>query len=356
MGRATEIVLTVQQRQTLEAWSRSKVMEFRYVERARIILNAARGDSTSAIARRHQVRPATVSKWRLRFAAQGVKGLDDAARTGAPAAYDEDTERRILAQLDEPAPRGFAQWNGRLVAETLGNVSQAHVWRVLRKHQIQLQRRRSWCISTDPEFGPKAADIIALYLNPPENAIVLSINEKPHIQALERAQGYLRLPNGRAISGFSHDYQRHGTTTLFAALNVFTGQIRAGHYQRRRRREFLHFMNEVVADYPADVEIHVILDNLSTHKPRHDHWLARHKNVHFHYTPTHASWINQVEFWFSIMARAALRGASFTSPEQVREAINAFVAVYNPRATPFEWRKEVVHPVPLKHRYADLCK
>jgi len=195
------------------------------------------------------------------------------------------------------------------------------VWRVLRKHKIQLQRRRSWCISTDPEFGPKAADIIALYLNPPENAIVLSIDEKPHIQALERAQG----------------------------------QIKAGHYRRRRRREFLHFMNQVIADYPADVQIHVILDNLNTHKPKHDRWLARHNNVYFHYTPTHASWMNQVEFWFSIMARAALRGGSFTSPEQVREAIDEFVAVYNPQATPFEWRKEVVHPVPLKRRYADLC-
>jgi transposase len=355
MRRATEIVLTPPEKQTLEAWSRTSTLESRYVERARMILAAARGETTNAIARRHGVRPATVSKWRLRFAAHRLEGLDDSPRSGAPALYDEETEKRILSQLDESPPRGYAQWNGRLVADALGDVSEAHVWRVLRKHRIQLQRRRSWCISTDPEFGPKAADIIGLYLNPPENAIVLCVDEKPHIQALERAQGYLRLPNGRAISGFSHDYKRHGTTTLFAALNVFTGQIKAGHYRRRRRREFLHFMNEVVAEHGNDVEIHVILDNLNTHKPKRDRWLARHKNVHFHYTPTHASWMNQVEFWFSIMARAALRGASFTSPEQLREAIDEFIAVYNPDASPFEWRKEVVYPVPLKRRYADLC-
>jgi transposase len=355
MGRATDIVLTPEEQQTLEAWSRTGTLEYRYVERARMILAAAQGDGTNAIARRHGVRPATVSKWRLRFAEHGLEGLHDAPRSGTPTSYDEDTERRILCQLDEPSPRGYAQWNGRLVAEALGDVSAAQVWRVLRKYKIQLQRRRSWCISTDPEFGPKAADIIGLYLNPPENAIVLSMDEKPHIQALERAQGYLRLPNSRAISGFSHDYKRHGTTTLFAALDVFTGQIKAGHHQRRRRREFLHFMNEVIADYPDDVEIHVILDNLNTHKPKHDRWLARHRNVHFHYTPAHASWLNQVEFWFSIMARAALRGASFASPQEVRDAVDEFIAVYNPEAAPFEWRKEVVHPAPLKHRYADLC-
>jgi transposase len=219
-----------------------------------------------------------------------------------------------------------------------------------------LQRRRSWCISTDPEFGPKSADIIALYLHPPENALVLSIDEKPYIQALQRAQGYLRLPNGRALSGFSHDYKRHGTTTLFGALNVLTGLVKVGHYKRRRRREFLHFMNQVIADYPKGLEIHVILDNLNTHKPKHDRWLARHTHVHFHYTPTHASWLNQIECWLSIMSRGALRGASFTAPEEVRLAIDRFVEVYNPKAAPFEWRKEVVHPVPLQRRYADLRK
>jgi len=143
---------------------------------------------------------------------------------------------------------------------------------VLREHEISLARRRSWCISTDPGFAPKAADIVGLYLQPPENALVLSVDEKPHIQALERAQGWLKLPNGKALTGFNHEYKRHGTTTLFAALDVATGLVKAGHYRRRRRVEFLHFMNRVVAEH-AGREIHVILDNLNTHKPKHDRWL-----------------------------------------------------------------------------------
>ena len=172
---------------------------------------------------------------------------------------------------------------------------------------------------------------------------MLAVDEKPAIQALERAQGYLKLPNGRALTGQAHEYKRRGTTTLFAALEVATGAIKAKHTKRRRRVEFLDFMNEVVADHP-DREIHVILDNLKTHKPKRDRWLARHKNVHFHFTPTHASWLNQVEIWFSILARRTLEGASFTSVVELRRAIDAFIATYNTTATPFQWRKAKVHP------------
>ncbi|MDP2950350.1 MAG: IS630 family transposase [Chloroflexota bacterium] len=220
--------------------------------------------------------------------------MADGRRPGKKAKYDRDTEQRILALLDTPVPAGYATWAGRLVAKALGDVSPHHVWRVLRRHGIHLQRRRSWCVSTDPQFAQKAADIVGLYMNPPENAVVISVDEKPAIQALERAQGWLRLPDGQAVRGFNHEYKRHGTTTLFAALEVATGLVRVGHYQRRRRREFLDFMNGVVTLHP-DTELHVVLDNLNTHKPKHDRWLARHPNVHLHYTPTHASWLNQVE-------------------------------------------------------------
>ena len=156
------------------------------------------------------------------------------------------------------------------------------------------------------------------------------------------------------MRGFNHEYKRHGTTTLFAALEIATGMVQVGHYPHRRRREFLDFMNQLVAHYP-ERELHVVLDNLNTHKPKHDRWLAQHPNVHFHYTPTHASWLNQVECWFSILTRAALTGASFTSPAQVRQAIDRFVAAYNPRATAFEWTKRSVRPKTLKRKYADLC-
>ena len=238
---------------------------------------------------------------------------------------------------------------------TLPVVSVDHVWRILRKHGIHLQRQRSWCISTDPQFAQKAADVVGLYINPPENAVVLCVDEKPHIQALERAQGWLRLPNGKAITGRSHEYRRHGTTTLFAAFDILTGLVKADQFKRRRRREFLEFMNQIVAEY-ADTEIHVVLDNLNTHKPKNDRWLSRHKNVHFHYTPTHASWMNQVETWFSILSRSALHGASFTSSAQLRQAIDDFIATYNENADPFEWTKTVVRPKGLKRHYADVCK
>ena len=201
----------------------------------------------------------------------------------------------------------------------------------------------------------KAADIVGLYMMPPDNAVVLSVDEKPSIQALERAQGFLRLPDGKAVNGFSHCYKRHGTTTLFAALNIVTGEVKTGHYPRRRRREFLDFMNGILADHPART-IHVVLDNLNTHKPKRDRWLKTHPNVHLHFIPTYSSWLNQVECWFSIMSRAALRGASFTSPRQLRDAIDAFVEVYNPRAAPFEWTKAVVHQSKPKPIYSDLCK
>jgi transposase len=352
--KATPIILTAEEERVLNQWVRSANTEQRLVLRSRIILLAAAGTTTRAIARELEVRPATVSKWRTRFAQDRLLGLQDAPRPGAGRRYDKTIEKQIFAMLDKEPPSGNATWTGKLLAEALGGVSKHHVWRVLRKHGIHLQRRRSWCISTDSEFTPKAADIVGLYLDPPENAVVLCVDEKPHIQALERAQGWLRLPNGKALTGFNHGYKRHGTTTLFTALNVASGQVKAGHYKRRRRREFLDFMNELIADYP-DQEIHVILDNLNTHKPKRDAWLARHKNVHLHYTPTYASWLNQVEIWFSILSRRALKGASFTSPQQVRNAIDRFIKAYNDKAAPFEWKKKKVYPVHPKQYYSNLC-
>ena len=348
----TPIELKPDEESTLHSWVRSSTTEQRLAFRARIILLANEGMGTNVIAEGLGTRPATVTKWRTRFARLRIEGLKDAPRPGKKRQYGPMEERRVLRMLDEPPPAGFARWNGRLLAEALA-LPADFVWKVLRQHGLQLQRRRSWCISTDPQFAQKAADIVGLYLDPPEKALVLCVDEKPHIQALERAQGYLRLPNGRAVTGFSHEYKRHGTTTLFAAMEVATGEVTAGHYKRRRRVEFLNFMNRVVSMYP-DREIHVILDNLNTHKPKRDMWLLRHKNVYFHYTPTHASWLNQVEVWFSLLTRYALRGASFTSPEQLRQAIDRFIAAYNPTAHPFEWTKEVVHPKSPARRYADL--
>ena len=350
--KAAAIALTKEERATLGSWTRASKTERRKHFRARVILELAEGRSNAEVAQRCGSRVATISKWRGRFAQQRLAGLEDAARSGKPRLYDAATARRILRALDEAPPEGYARWNGRLLAQRLQDVSAAHVWRVLRQHSISLERRRSWCISTDPCFAQKAADIVGLYLHPPQNAIVVCVDEKPHIQALERAQGWLKLPNGKALTGFNHEYKRHGTTTLFAALEVATGLVQAGHYARRRRVEFLDFMNRLLAQYP-DQELHVILDNLNTHKPKQDRWLARHKNVHFHFTPTHGSWLNQAEVWFSILVRQALAGASFTSPQQIRERIDAFITVYNPEAHPFEWTKQVVFAKHPRAQYAN---
>jgi transposase len=354
MARACEIHLTDEERSQLESWVRKTTTEQRMVQRARIVLEGAAGKTSKEIALMLKLRAATVSKWRTRFYRNRLAGLDDAPRPGKTAKYDMTTEKRILAQLDAPLPAGYATWTGRLVAQALGNVSPHYIWRVLKRHGIHLQRRHSWCVSTDPEFTQKAADIVGLYLDPPDNAIVIGVDEKPAIQALERAQGWLRLPNGQALRGFSHEYKRHGTTTLFAALEIATGLVQVGHYPHRRRREFLDFMNQLVAHYP-ERELHVVLDNLNTHKPRHDHWLVRHPNVHFHHTPTHASWLNQVECWFSILWRQALRGLNALSSRDVRKTIDAFITAYSKDAHPFEWTKTAVHPGQLKPKYADLC-
>jgi len=350
---ATPIALTTAERATLEGWVRSGKTEHRLVERARIVLLAGDGWGSRAIAREVGCARGVVSRWRVRFAKDRLAGLGDAPRSGKPKTYGEDAARRILALLDGPPPEGFARWTAPLLAKTLGDVSDQHVWRFLRAQRIDLAGRRSWCLSSDPEFTAKAADIVGLYLAPPDHAIVLAVDEKPAIQALERAQGYLKLPNGRSLHGQAHEYQRRGTTTLFAALEVATGAIKIKHTKRRRRREFLDFMNQIVADYPGQA-IHVVLDNLKTHKPKRDLWLARHRNVRFHFTPTHASWLNQVEIWFSILSRGALQGASFTSVAALRQAIDAFIAAYNRHATPFQWRKAEVHPKNLTARITDL--
>lgn len=345
---AAVITLSPEEKATLECWSRPGRVEPRFRQRARMILLASEGQSTEKIAHVLSTRPTRVSQWRTRFAKNRMAGLHDQARPGRveKLRYKSDTTRRILDKINERPPEGRTAWTGSLLAQVLGDVSEGKVWQVLRQQKISLRQRKSWCVSTDPEFVPKAADIVGLYLNPPQNAVVLCVDEKPCIQALERAQGWIRLPNGKALSGFSHEYTRHGTTTLFAALEVATGLVKASQFKRRRRREFLDFMNQIVEIY-GEREIHVILDNLNTHKPKEDRWLARHPHVHFHFTPTHASWLNQVEIWFSILSRQALRSTSFASVRQLKEAIAAFVEAYNPKAQPFEWSKAEVKQQPF---------
>jgi hypothetical protein len=208
---------------------------------------------------------------------------------------------RLLAQIEQPPPAGPATWDGRSLSKALG-VSDDAVWRRLRQEGIQRQRHRSWCVSTDPRFAVKSADIIGLYLNPPHHALVLTIDEKPSIQALERASGFVFTRSGKLVRGLKSTYQRPGTINLFSALTVATGTIQSKTTTTQKRPDFQAFLCELVADVPADRGVHVILDNYCTHK-KNDDWLAAHPNVHFHFTPTSASWLNPVAIWFGIMTR-----------------------------------------------------
>src|SRR4029450_2338059 len=269
---AREVHLSKKDRKVLEACCRSPVTMQRDLKRARIVLLAAAGRSTRSIAKEVGVQPRIVSLWRHRYADHGLEGLQDKPRPGKQPIYTKATDKRILRLLDKPAPEGFARWTGPLLAEALGDVDVQYVWWFLRNHKIDLVVRKSWCESNDPHFTAKAADVVGLYVAPPAKAIVICVDEKPSIQALERAQGYLNLPNGRAISGHSHDYKRQGTTTLFAALDLATGKVTAAHKKRRRRVDFLAFMDDIVALYPGK-QIHAVVDNLNTHK-RNDTWLA----------------------------------------------------------------------------------
>lgn len=340
-------------RRTIDEWANSRTLEARLVERARIIKGCLAGVPVGQVANELNIRPNTVIEWRRRFNEKGIEGLRDRPRSGKPRTYDDSLRDLILKTLEQPPPNGQAKWDGAALAAHLGASDDA-IWRVLRKEGICLSRQRSWCVSTDPEFASKAADIVGLYLNPPEKALVISIDEKPSIQALERARGYVCTSNGKIVQGLKSTYKRHGTLNLFAALNVATGAIHTQTTKLKRRLEFLEFMDHLLSELPADEEIHVILDNYCIHK-RNDEWLGAHPNVTFHFTPTSASWLNMVEIWFGILSRKALKGASFRSIDQLREAIEAFVEAYQPNAKPFVWRKREVKGSQLKNTIVNLC-
>jgi transposase len=351
--KAKPIECGAEDRQVLERWSRSRTESRQLVERARMVLGCVKGIAVQQTALECHTRPNTVIKWRDRFVRLGLLGLQDRPRPGARRKYDEVFRNRVLEKLEQAPPSGQASWDGSSLAREIGGSVHA-VWRILRKEGICLQRQRSWCVSTDKEFAAKAADIVGLYLDPPQNAIVLSVDEKPSIQALERKTGYVETDSGKIVRGYKSTYKRHGTLNLFAALQVGTGRVHTAITQLKRREEFLQFMDQVVAECSTDQELHVILDNYCTHK-KCDLWLAAHPNVRFHYTPTSASWLNQVEIWFGILSRKVLRGLSTTSTEELRGAIEAFIARYSQNAKPFKWRKREVKGAQLRNTIVNLC-
>src|ERR1700682_810371 len=351
---APELECSVEDKASLVALAKSRTAEAHAVERARIILACLEGKEIQQVARERGVSLATVSKWRQRFSLWGLRGLHDQPRPGKPIRYDAAFRKRVLATLEEPPPPGMSHWDGPTVAEKLGASVHA-VWRVLRREGIYLQRLRTWCVSTDPEFAPKAAEVVGLYLNPPLNALVLRVDEKPSIQALQRPSGYVETDSGAVVRAMKSTYKRNGTLNLFAALEIATGQVYTQTTEQKKREDFRRFLDTVVAELPADKEIHVILDNYCTHK-RNDDWLDKYDGrVHFHFTPTSASWLNQIEIWFGLLTRKALRGASFASKDQLRSAIEAFVARTNEHPKPFHWRKREVKGSQLRNTIINLC-
>ena len=256
------------------------------------------------------------------------------------------------SKLEEKPPVGQATWYGGSLAKVL-NVSDHAVWRVMRKDGIQLRRECSWCVSMDPDFAAKSDDIIGLYLNPLERVLAISVDEKLTIQAIERVSGYNQTSSGKIVRGMKSTYKRNGTINLFAALNVATGVVQGKTTTTKKRADFQQFMDEVVAELPKGRAIHVILDILSTHK-KNDAWLAANPQVHFHFTPTSASWLYQIEIWFGILQRKALTGASLTSIEQLIQAITDFTNVQNQKAAPFVWRKREVKGGQLRNTIVNL--
>ena len=324
-------------RERLSGWTRSSSVRAGLAQRARIVLLAADGVSNTEIAARVGVSRQTVVSWRARYARSGIAGLHDEARPGRPRMIDHD---RIITETLKPPPRrlGVTHWSSRLLASRLG-VDATTIARAWRAYGVAPWRSETFKFSTDPQLVAKVTDVVGLYLAPPENAIVLCVDEKSQIQALDRTAPILPMQPGLAERR-SHDYVRHGTTTLFAALEIATGKVTAACQPRHRHQEFLRFLKQVAKTYP-DRELHLVMDNYAAHKRVEVRdWLAANERVRVHFTPTSGSWLNLVEVWFGIIERQAIRRGTFRSVKDLNAKIRAFIDNWNDeRAHPFAWTK-----------------
>jgi transposase len=334
--RAPHIELTAEERSSLESIIRSPSAEQRDVLRARIVLLAAAGRRNEQIQEELNISKPVVVKWRRRFVADRIAGLADQAGRGRKRKYDAAIRHRIAAAAcSEPPESVGTHWSVRTLAKHLG-VGSSVVHAVLSAESIQPHRFRYWKHSNDPEFEPKMLAVIGLYMNPPENAVVLSVDEKTSIQALDRTQPRLRMKPHK-IERLSHEYKRNGTTSLLAALEVHSGQVRAESIKRNNSETFIRFLRRLLQRYP-DKELHVIVDNGSSHRSKRTQaWAAKQKRLHLTFTPTHASWLNQIEIWFGILTRKVVRRGIFKSQQELVERLMSFVEAYNKEARPFEW-------------------
>jgi transposase len=338
MSRPHLIKLTAKMRAELEATVAKPTAAAGPVRRARVVLLSAEGVTGAEIAKRLDLTPEAVSRIRRRFRDSGVAGLAERPRSGrTDNKVPPETVERVIQMALGPPPKGRSRWTTRLLGKAVGLTSSC-VSKLLRKHGLKPHLVRTYKVSRDPEFARKVKDIVGLYLNPPEHAIVLSVDEKTSIQALQRTQLPLPLRSGRAAR-HTHDYKRHGVVDLFAALEVASGKVTHQLSDSHTGADFLGFITKVAAAYP-DEELHVILDNSSTHStPQVQQWLATNPRVHFHYTPTSASWLNQVEGFFGILGKQSLSATDFPSKRALREHITAYMRGWNRNPTSFEWTK-----------------
>jgi transposase len=339
MGRpAKSVTVTDDERLILDGYARRFTSAQSLAKRARIVLSLADGKPGKVVAREHRTSQATVCFWRQRFLAGRIGGLVDAPKSGRPRSISDARVERVVVTTLEEKPAHATHWSTRDLAKRMGlsHMTVARIWTAFR---LQPHRVGTFKLSRDPEFVPKVRDVVGLYLNPPDNALVLCVDEKSQIQALDRTQTVLPMQPGR-IERQTHDYVRHGVTSLFAALNVATGEVIGECHQRHRAKEFVSFLKRIDREVPSDLSVHVVLDNYATHKtPAVKRWLAKHPRFSFHFTPTGSSWLNQVERWFALISGRMLRRSVHRSVKELVTAIDCYLKANNARPKPFAWVK-----------------
>jgi transposase len=328
-------------RAVLESWVRAGTVQARVAKRARIVLLAADGVSNRAIGETVDLHYNQVAVWRSRYGEFGLAGLADEERPGRPCIYGHDDVLLLVKTVTEPPPDGATRWTMEALAEAMKAngvaISASQVWRICRALDLKPWQVESWMTSHDPDFWERAGDVCGLYLNPPENAVVWSVDEKSGMQAKSRVNPTLPAVPGIPVRR-EFEYRRHGTAVLFAALDVHDGGVAGWVTDSTRSENFVEFLADLVAQTPAGLDLHCIVDNLKTHStPLVAEFLEQHRHVHLHFTPTHASWLNQVELFFSILERRLLRRGEFGSVDELAERVVAFIKDYNRRAAPFRW-------------------
>jgi putative transposase len=333
---AGPVVLDSEQREQLESFSRSRSLAHAHVQRAKIVLLAADGMTNIEIAEKLGTTRETVGKWRKRYLQHGIEGIYDELRTGRPRTYSDEQIATLIQRTLDTTPDGSTHWSTRSMAKEIG-ISKSTVHRVWTTFALQPHRQTTFKLSNDPFFVEKVRDIVGLYLDPPQHAVVMCVDEKSQCQALERSQPMLPMNLGY-VEGVTHDYVRHGTTTLFAALDIANGQVLTDCKPRHRHQEFLSFLRLIDKNVPQELDVHVILDNYATHKHAQvKAWLVKHERFRLHFTPTYSSWLNQVERWFGLITERAIRRGSFSSVKELIAKIQLFVDAWNRDSVPFAW-------------------